>query len=106
MYLEDAMLTNNVRAYAQLAAETSVPICMSETFATRYEYREFFETRACDVVMYDLTWCGGPSEAKKISDMADSYLHPHVTPYLWWAVALLLLDSPLRGAAQLSHHGE
>jgi galactonate dehydratase len=76
MYLEDAMLTNNVRAYAQLAAETSVPICMSETFATRYEYREFFETRACDVVMYDLTWCGGPSEAKKISDMADSYLIP------------------------------
>jgi L-alanine-DL-glutamate epimerase-like enolase superfamily enzyme len=76
MYLEDAMLTNNVRAYAQLAAETSVPICMSETFATRYEYREFFETRACDVVMYDLTWCGGPSEGKKISDMADSYLIP------------------------------
>jgi galactonate dehydratase len=76
MYLEDAMLMNNAKAYAQLAAETSVPICMSETLATRYEYREYFELKACDVIMYDLTWCGGPSEGKKISDMADTYFIP------------------------------
>jgi galactonate dehydratase len=76
LYLEDAMLMNNADAYARLAAETSVPICMSETLATRYEYREFFERKACDVLMYDLTWCGGPSEAKKISDMADAYFIP------------------------------
>ena len=76
MYLEDAMLNANAVAYARLAQETSVPICMSETLATRYEYREFFEQRACDVVMYDLTWCGGVSEAKKIADMADTYLLP------------------------------
>ena len=29
--------------------------------------REFFELKACDVIMYDVTWCGGPSEAKRIS---------------------------------------
>jgi L-alanine-DL-glutamate epimerase-like enolase superfamily enzyme len=76
MYLEDAMLMNNAQSYARLASETSVPICMSETLATRYEYREFFENKACDVIMYDLTWCGGPSEAKKISDMGDAYFIP------------------------------
>lgn len=76
MYLEDAMLMNNAQAYAQLARETSVPICMSETLASRYEYREFFELKALNVVMYDLTWCGGPSEAKKIADMADTYFIP------------------------------
>jgi len=76
MYLEDAMPTSNAQAFAQLARETSVPICVSETFATRYEYREFFELKACDVIMYDLTWCGGPSEARKISDMADTYFIP------------------------------
>jgi galactonate dehydratase len=76
MYLEDAMIMSNAQTYARLASETSVPICMSETLATRYEYREFFELKACDVVMYDLTWCGGPSEAKKISDMADTYFLP------------------------------
>ena len=76
MYLEDAMLMSNPQTYARLTAETSVPICMSETLASRYEYREFFEGKACDVVMYDLTWCGGPSEGKKISDMADTYQIP------------------------------
>jgi L-alanine-DL-glutamate epimerase-like enolase superfamily enzyme len=76
MYLEDAMLMNNARAYARLARETSVPVCMSETLATRYEYREFLELEACDVVMYDLSWCGGISEARRISDMADTYFIP------------------------------
>jgi len=76
LYLEDVMLMNNAQSYATLARETSVPICMSETLATRYEYREFFESKACDVIMYDLTWVGGISEAKKISDMADTYFIP------------------------------
>ncbi|UCF37577.1 MAG: mandelate racemase/muconate lactonizing enzyme family protein [Acidobacteriota bacterium] len=76
MYLEDVMLPNSVEAYARLAAETSVPICMSETYASRYEYRELLQQRACDVVMYDLSWVGGPWEGKRISDMADSYLIP------------------------------
>ena len=76
LYLEDAMISSNAQAYAHLASETSVPICISETLASRYEYREFLELKACDVIMYDLTWCGGVSEAKRISDLADTYLIP------------------------------
>jgi L-alanine-DL-glutamate epimerase-like enolase superfamily enzyme len=76
MYLEDAMLSGNAKAYARLAAETSVPICISETLTSRYEYREYLELKACDVIMYDVTWCGGPSEAKRISDMAETYMIP------------------------------
>lgn len=71
-YREGPMLMNNASAHARLAAETTGPISMSETLASRYEYREFFELKACDVVMYDIRWCGGPSEAKKISGMADT----------------------------------
>lgn len=76
MYLEDAMLNINAQSYAELARSTSVPICMSETLATRYQYREFFEQKACSVAMYDVSWCGGPAEAKKIADMADAYMIP------------------------------
>ncbi len=76
MYLEDAMLSSNPRTYAKLAQGTSVPICVSETLATRYEYRAFLEAKACSVVMYDVTWCGGVTEAKKIADLADTYLIP------------------------------
>jgi len=90
MYLEDAMLPDNLEAYASLARETSIPICISERLATRFRFRQMFELRAVDVVMWDVTWCGGISEAKKISDMADTYkipTSPHTGggPILWFA---------------------
>src|SRR5206468_6784111 len=76
LYLEDVMLSSNVEAFAHLARKTSVPICMSETLAGRNQYRAFLEAKACDVVMYDVTWCGGVTEAKKIADLADTYQIP------------------------------
>jgi L-alanine-DL-glutamate epimerase-like enolase superfamily enzyme len=76
LYLEDVMVPCNAQSYAQLVRETSVPICISETLASRYEYREFLEAKACDVVMYDLSWVGGISEARRISDMASAYFIP------------------------------
>jgi L-alanine-DL-glutamate epimerase-like enolase superfamily enzyme len=90
MYLEDPMLPDNLGAYATLARETSIPVCISERLATRFRFREMFEQRAVDVVMYDVTWCGGISEAKKISDMADTWkipTSPHTGggPILWFA---------------------
>jgi L-alanine-DL-glutamate epimerase-like enolase superfamily enzyme len=90
LYLEDPMLPDNLEAYATLARETSIPVCISERLATRYRFREMFEARAVDVVMYDVTWCGGISEARKISDMADTYkipTSPHTGggPILWFA---------------------
>jgi len=90
MWLEDVMLQDNVQSYAILARETSIPICIGERCATRYQFREMFESKAVDIVMYDLTWCGGISEAKKISDMADAYYiptAPHTCggPVLWYA---------------------
>lgn len=90
MYLEDPMLPDNIEAYAILARETSIPLCVSERLASRFRFRELFEARAVDVVMYDVTWCGGISEAKKISDMADTYkipTSPHTGggPILWYS---------------------
>lgn len=90
LYFEDPMLPDNLEAYAILARETSVPVCISERLATRFRFREMFELRAVDVVMFDVTWCGGISEAKKIADMADTYklpVSPHTGggPVLWFA---------------------
>ena len=90
LYLEDPMLPDNLEAYATLARETSIPVCISERLASRFRFREMFQLRAVDVAMYDLTWCGGISEAKKISDMADTYkipTSPHTGggPILWFS---------------------
>jgi L-alanine-DL-glutamate epimerase-like enolase superfamily enzyme len=90
MWIEDAMLPDDLAAYTTLVKETSIPICNSERLATRFRFREMFELHAVDVVMYDVTWCGGISEAKKISDMADTYkipTAPHTGggPILWYS---------------------
>lgn len=90
LYLEDVMLPTSIDTHARLTRETSVPICMSETLATRYEYHEFLEAGACDVVMFDCAWVGGPDEGKKVADMAESYqipVSPHTAggPLLWFS---------------------
>ena len=99
LYLEDAMLMQNADTYARLAAATSVPINMSETLATRYEFRDFFEKKACSVAMFDITWCGGPSEARKIAEMAETYflpISPHTCggPLLYFCSAHLCTAVP------------
>ena len=106
MWLEDPMLADNLSAYASLARETSIPICISERLATRYRFREMFEQHAVDVVMYDVTWCGGISEARKISDMADTYKIPSAPHTGGGPVLVVLLDSHGHFADQLLHHGE
>ncbi|MFC1539684.1 enolase C-terminal domain-like protein, partial [Candidatus Latescibacterota bacterium] len=76
MWIEEIIRQDNIQSYATIAKETSIPVCVSERLATRYQYRELMESKACDIVMYDLCWCGGISEAKKISDLADTYYIP------------------------------
>ncbi|MEO6187809.1 MAG: mandelate racemase/muconate lactonizing enzyme family protein [Ginsengibacter sp.] len=90
MWIEDIMLPDNVEAYTRLAAETPLSICLSERLATPAQFRQILEAKACDIVMYDVTWCGGISSAKKISDLADSFLipvapHTYGGPILWYA---------------------
>jgi L-alanine-DL-glutamate epimerase-like enolase superfamily enzyme len=89
IHFEDIQIPSNAQqAYSVLAAESSVPIAHSETMATRYELKDFLQAKAMDILMYDLCWCGGPSEGRKMSDMADAYnmpTAPHTGggPLLW-----------------------
>jgi len=76
MFIEDMLLPDNAQSYTVLCRETSIPVCHSERMATRYQFREMLEAKALDIAMYDLGWVGGISEAKKISDMADTYYIP------------------------------
>ena len=90
LFLEDMLLQDNMQAYVTLGRHTSIPLVMSERLATRFSFREMLEARAGSIAMYDLTWCGGISEGKKISDMANTYYIPTVMhtaggPILWFA---------------------
>ncbi len=79
-WFEDPLNADNIDALAAYAASTRVPVTLSETLATRWSFREVFERGAAGVVMPDISWCGGISEAKKIATMAEAYQLP-VAPH-------------------------
>ena len=61
---------------------------------TRWGFREIFEQRAASIIMPDVSWCGGISEAKKIASAAETYylpvaLHNCAGPILHFASAHL-----------------
>ncbi|HUX96957.1 MAG TPA: mandelate racemase/muconate lactonizing enzyme family protein [Bacteroidales bacterium] len=90
LFLEDMLLQDNLQAYVNLEQESKIPLVISERLATRFGFREMFEAKAGSIAMYDLTWCGGISEGKKISDMANTYyiptmMHTSGGPILWYA---------------------
>jgi galactonate dehydratase len=79
-WFEDPIKMTSADDLAELAASTHVPICASETLATRSAFRELLERDAVGVVMLDLSWVGGLSEARKIAAMAETY-HLPVAPH-------------------------
>ena len=90
MWIEDIMFPENVEAYAKLSNETSIPVCVSERLATSYPFARLLTEKACDIAMFDVTWCGGLTAAKKIADLADTFMipsapHTYGGPILWYA---------------------
>ncbi len=77
---EDPIKMDSLASLKRYAAESPAPICASETLATRWAFRDLLETGAAGIIMFDLSWCGGLSEAKKIATMAEAW-HLPVAPH-------------------------
>jgi galactonate dehydratase len=75
-WLEDALKADARADLAELAAATTIPLAISETLTGRQAYRDVLEHQAAGVVMIDVSWVGGISEAKLITGMADAYHRP------------------------------
>jgi L-alanine-DL-glutamate epimerase-like enolase superfamily enzyme len=79
-WYEDPVRMDSLPALARFAESTRVPVCASETVATRWNHRDLLETGAPAIVMPDIVWCGGLTEAKKVAAIADAYHRP-VAPH-------------------------
>lgn len=98
-WFEDPIRMNNAAALAELARSTRVPITASETLATRQGYRDFISQGAIGIVMPDLSWVGGLSEARKVAAMAETHhlpIAPHdcTGPVTYVASVHLALNAP------------
>lgn len=77
---EDPMRMDLLGDLKRYAEASTAPVCASETLATRWRFRDLLETGAAGIVMLDLSWCGGISEARKIAAMAEAWRLP-VAPH-------------------------
>jgi L-alanine-DL-glutamate epimerase-like enolase superfamily enzyme len=99
MWLEEIIPPDNVDSYAILARESPVKICASERLFTRFAFRQLIERAGAHIVMPDIAWTGGLTEARKIADLADTHYLPITThdtigPVALWAAAHLALHAP------------
>ena len=79
-WFEDPVKADDLEALAEFAASTPVPVTASETLSGRFAFRELMNKGAAEIVMLDVSWCGGLGEAKKIATMAEAY-HLPVAPH-------------------------
>lgn len=75
-WIEDPLRMDSIEAVAEFARATNVPICASETLGARFEQHRILDAGAATIIMPDLTWCGGITEAKKIAALAETYHRP------------------------------
>jgi galactonate dehydratase len=73
---EDPIKMDTLGDLKRYAENSVAPVCASETLASRFRFRDLLETQAAGVIMLDLAWCGGISEARKIAAMAEAWKLP------------------------------
>jgi len=77
---EDPIRLDSLASLARYAERSPAPLCVSETLAGKAAFRDLLQTEAAGIVMLDLSWCGGMTEARKIAAMADAW-HLPVAPH-------------------------
>jgi galactonate dehydratase len=77
---EDPIKMDSLASLRRYAAISPAPVCASETLGSRWAFRDLLQTEAAGIVMFDLAWCGGLSEARKIGAMAEAW-HLSVAPH-------------------------
>ncbi len=80
MWLESPTVPEDIPGQAALAAALDMSVAIGEWTRTRFELREVFERRACDITMPDIARTG-LTEGKRIASLADTYNIP-VTPHI------------------------
>ncbi len=113
LWLEEPLMPENLRGYAQLAETLDIIVAAGECLDNRWIFNDYFAAGAMDLAQPDVSRAGGLSESKRISDLADLYgvpFAPHVSigtaiymaASLQWAAAgpnLMMCEWPLEQSA-------
>ena len=76
MWVEDPVFMDHMGSIGNVARDTRCPIAVGETRGGRADFRVLLELDALAMVIMDMSWCGGISEARKVGTMAETYHVP------------------------------
>ena len=76
MWYEEPALPEFPDAIADIRRQIPLPVCVGERLHSRFMLRGVLERRAADIVMPDITRCGGISEMRKMANLAETYNVP------------------------------
>ncbi len=76
LWMEDICQPDSAEDLARLVRETRVPQAVSERLITRFPFREVLAHQAAHIVLVDVAWAGGLSEARRIAELAETYHLP------------------------------
>jgi galactonate dehydratase len=80
MFIEEAVLSENIEAFAELARLTTIPMATGERLYTRWGFKQLLTQGGIDILQPDLSHAGGIWEVRKIAAMAEAFdvaIAPH-----------------------------
>lgn len=81
-FVETPLWPDDIGAYAELRSKSPVPIAMGEWLATRHEFVPLIERHAIDILQPDIGRVGGPTEARRVFELARE-AGLMVVPHSW-----------------------
>jgi L-alanine-DL-glutamate epimerase-like enolase superfamily enzyme len=99
MWLEDLLPPDNPAQLGQLRARTRLLLGGSELLFTRWHFLPLLQAGGTDIVIADITWCGGISELARLAALAATFdlplaPHDHTGPVGLFATAHVMAQAP------------
>ena len=79
-WIEDPIRMDSLATIAEFKQQTELRVTASETLSGSWGFRDLIDAGAVDVVMLDVGWVGGLTEARKVATLAETHhlpLAPH-----------------------------
>ena len=99
LFLEEPTWRESPQGLGEVAAASPIPIATGEGLVSRYEFRTLLEHKGARILQPDVIHCGGITELRRISLLADVY-GAEMAPHMWYGpiahVASLHAMTPCR----------
>ncbi|WP_274630635.1 mandelate racemase/muconate lactonizing enzyme family protein [Arvimicrobium flavum] len=81
-WFEEPVIGDDKSGMAEVRAGSTIPIAAGESETTRFDFRDMAVLKAADIFQPDLAFCGGITEAMRISAIASAF-NLRLAPHLW-----------------------